>query len=338
MNGTTWQPRFKEIAMAQRKNAAPALVDGLTNDLGGPRTSQLLDRLDAAVPWEKLAKPVLRLSEYRNRGAGRPAWPAITMLKCLLLAKWFNLSDPQLEECLQDRLSFRRFVGLSLTDSTPDETTFVVFRRRLREAKLHEKLFDAVLAHIEQQGLLVREGTLVDATIIEQSTGRKREDGTSTRDEDASFTKKHGRTHHGYKGHIAADRSGIVVKFAFSTAKDHDSRYIDELTEHEPSGGAVIADSAYSDQERRRRLRQRGVIDGIVYKRVRGQAKLHDWQERWNRLVAKLRAKVEHPLGMMKQQFGYRRVRYRGLERNAFDFCVTLIAANVKRSLSLAER
>jgi IS5 family transposase len=329
---------LKEIAMAQRNNAAPALVDGLTSDLGGPRTSKLLDRLDAAVPWEKLTKPVLRLPEYRNRGAGRPTWPAITMIKSLLLAKWFNLSDPQLEECLQDRLSFRRFVGLSLTDCTPDETTFVVFRRRLREANLHEKLFDMVVAHIEQQGLLVKDGTLVDATIIEQSTGRRREDGTSTRDQDASFTSKHGRRYHGYKGHIAADRSGIVKKFTFSTAKDHDSRYIDDLVKDEPSGGAVIADSAYSSHERRTRLRTRGVIDGIVYKRKRGQAKLHEWQERWNRLVAKLRAKVEHPLGMIKQQFGFRRVRYRGLERNAFDFCVSLIAANIKRSLSLAER
>jgi IS5 family transposase len=174
---------------------------------------------------------------------------------------------------------------------------------------MHENLFDTVLDHIEQQGLLVRDGTLVDATIIEQSTGRKRKDGTSTRDEDASFTKKHGRTHHGYKGHIAADRSGIVVKFACSTAKDHDSRHIDKLTKHEPAGGAVIADSAYSSADRRRQLRTRGMIDGISSKRVRGQEKLHDWQENWNRLVSRLRAKVEHPFGMMKQQFGYRRVR-----------------------------
>lgn len=196
--------------MAERTNAAPALVDALTSELGGPRTSHLLDRLDAVVPWKQLASHVLRLLEYRNCGAGRPAWPAITMLNCLLLAKWFNLSDPQLEECLQDRLSFRRFVGLSLTDRTPDETTFVKFRNRLREAKLHEKFFDTVIAHIEQQGLLVREGTLVDATIIAQSIGRKREDGTNSRDEDASFTSKHGRSHHGYKGHIAAARLPAV--------------------------------------------------------------------------------------------------------------------------------
>lgn len=320
--------------MAQRKNAAPALIDGLTSELGGPRTSKTLDRLDAAVPWEKLARPLLRLPEYRNRGAGRPTWPAMTMLKCLLLAKWFNLSDPQLEECLQDRLSFRRFVGLSLTDATPDETTFVVFRRRLRDAKLHEKFFNTVLKHIEEQGLLVKEGTMVDATIIEQSIGRARDDGTSTRDEDASFTSKHGKKHHGYKGHIAVDGSGIITGCAFSTAKDHDSKFIDELTKDESK--AVIADRAYGSDERRRALRARGVIDGIMYKRKRNQATLHDWQARWNRLVSRLRARVEHPLGMMKKQFGYRRVRYRGLERNEFDFFITAAAMNVKRSFHLA--
>ena len=175
---------------------------------------------------------------------------------------------------------------------------------------------------------------MVDATIIEQSTGRRREDGTSTRDEDASFTRKHGRTHHGYKGHIACDLSGIVTDYRFTTAKEHDSRRIDELTETERT--AVYADSAYSDLARRSGLRERGVIDGIIYKRSRGQPELWDWQKRWNRLVSRVRARVEHPFGMMKQQLGYRRVRYRGRERNEFDFALTLAACNIKRSLSLS--
>lgn len=139
-------------------------------------------------------------------------------------------------------------------------------------------------------------------------------DGTRTRDEDASFTSKHSRTSHGYKGHLAADRGGIVVKFAFSTARDHNFRYIDAMTNDEPSGGTVIADSACSDQSYCRRLRERRVMDGIAYKRVRGRAKLHAWQEHWNTRVARLRAKGEPPLVMIKQQIGYRRVRYRGLE------------------------
>lgn len=319
--------------MGQRRNAEPGLIDGMTSDLGGPRTSALLGRLDAAVPWEKLAAPVLRLPEYQGRGAGRPAWPAVTMLKCLLLAKWFDLSDPQLEECLQDRLSFRRFAGLSLTDATPDETTFVVFRRRLREANLHEKIFKRIVEHMEAQGMLVKEGSMVDATIIEQSRGRKREDGTSTRDEDASFTRKHGRAHHGYKGHIKLDRSGVATDWRFTTARDHDGAALDEMTRAERV--AVIADAMYDSKARRSSLRARGVIDGIAYQRRRGQGELSDWQRRWNKAVARARAKVEHPFAMIKQQLGLRRVRYRGLERNAFDFCMTLAAANIKRSLSI---
>jgi len=159
--------------MAQRKQRDWGLIDGLTAELGGPRTSKLLTRLDAVVPWVRIAEPVLALPAYQA-GPGRPAWPAVMMLKCLMLAKWFGLSDPQLEETRQDRLSFRRFVGLSLTDATPDETTFVVFRRRLREAGLHEVIFAAVVEHLEEQSVLVKDGTLVDATIIEAPTVRPR--------------------------------------------------------------------------------------------------------------------------------------------------------------------
>lgn len=168
----------------------------------------LLERLDAGTPWRELAAPIYALPEYTNPGPGRPSCDPALMIKCLMLAKWFKLSDPQLEEQLKDRISFRRFVGLRFTDATPDETTFVRFRNRLREARLHDHIFDAVVRYIEGQGLLVREGTLVDATITDQSRGRGRDDGTRTRDPDASFTKKHGETRHGYKGHIAADLSG----------------------------------------------------------------------------------------------------------------------------------
>jgi len=317
--------------MAIRKNSDPGFVDAMLE--GSTRTAGLLERLEAATPWRDLAAPILRLPEYINTGAGRPAWDPVVMLKALMLAKWFNLSDPGLEDAIKDRISFRRFVGLSFDDATPDETSFVVFRRRLREAGLHDTIFAAVVEHIEGQGLLVKAGTMVDATIIEQSRGRTRADGTSTRDSDASFTKKHGKTHHGYKGHVAVDFSKIVTGYRFTTASEHDSRRIDELVKDERH--AVIADSAYASEARRAALRGRGVIDGIIYKRQRGQAELRPWQERWNTAVSRLRARVEHPLGMLKQQLGYRRARYRGRDRNEFDFALTLAACNLKRSLSL---
>lgn len=322
-----------EAIMAVRKNESMGFVDAALDGLGGPRSAALLERLDAATPWEKLAAPIRALPEYNNPGAGHPPWCPVLMLKCLMLQKWNNLSDPGLEENLKDRISFRKFVGLSFTDKTPDETTFVKFRSRLREADIHDKVFDAVVKHIESKGLLVKEGTMVDATIIEAPRGRPRPDGTTTRDQDASFTSKHGVPHHGYKGHISADLTGIITDYRFGTAKEHDSNHIDDLMINETK--LVLADSAYSSAKRRDELRARGIIDGICYKRNRGQKKLYDWQERWNAIVARDRARVEHPTAMMKQQLGYRKVRYRGRERNAFDFAMILTACNLKRSLSL---
>lgn len=322
--------------MAIRKNAPMGFADVVLEDLGSTRTSKLLARLDAATPWDQLAHPIKRLPEYKPHGAGRPPWEPTMMLKAMMLAKWFNLSDPGLEEALLDRISFRKFVGLSFADATPDETTFVKFRKRLREAGLEDYLFRSVVKHLDSQGFLVREGTMVDATIIEQSTGSKNDDGESTRDEDASFTRKHGKTHHGYKAHIACDLSGVVTGYKITTAKVHDSKCIDELVEDEEK--AVYADSAYSSKDRRASLRHRGVIDAIVYKRSRGQKALYDWQDRWNMLVSKARSRVEHPFAMMKHQLGYRKVRYRGLERNAFDVCLMLMACNLKRGLWIGSR
>lgn len=256
--------------MAERINRQPGFVDAWTANLGGPRTSALLEQLDAAVPWYKLVKPVAKLPKYNGgeRG-GRPAWPVLMMIKCLLLAKGFGLSDPQLEECLRDRLSFRRFVGLALEDATPDETTFVRFRKRLRDNNLDRKLFDITLKHLERRGLLLKQGTLVDATIIEAGRGSKRDDGSSTRDPDAGFTKKHGRSYHGYKDHIAADRGGLVTGYRFSAATPHDSKFIDELTRRETA--MVVADSAFRSVERESALTARRVVCAITFSRRSGR-------------------------------------------------------------------
>ena len=322
--------------MAERKNAAPTFADAVTYDLGGPRTSELLKKLDNAIPWEKIAQPVRRLPEYRNTGAGRPTWSAVLMVKALMLAKWFNLSDPQLEECLQDRLSFRRFVGLSLQDATPDETSFVRFRQRLREARLHEKIFRLVVEHLDGHGVLVKQGTLVDATIVEAPKGVKRDDGTSTRDPDVTRTVKHGRQYHGYKGHIAMDRSRVVTGWRFTTAKEHDGHSMDQLTQNEKV--LVAGDSQYDSRARREAMKARGLIPMIAYQRRRGQKELLEWKQGWNLAVATVRASVEHTFAMLKQHMGYRRTRYRGLDRNATDFALTLTALNMRRAVSLLDQ
>ncbi|QQE12263.1 IS5 family transposase [Planctomycetota bacterium] len=316
----------------ERRSSEPGLIDGLTADLGGAKTSSFLDKVQKAIDFKTLANGLREDLTPKQPKGGRPFWPVEVMVKCLMLAKWYSLSDPQLEEQLCDRLSFRRFVGLSLSDATPDETTFVRFRQRLRETGHGSTLFDSVLKQLQNKGLVLKEGSLVDATIITQSTGGKNKDGDSTRDRSASFTKKHGKTYHGYKASINASTDGFITDYRLDTAKVHDSQHIDELIEDEAV--AVYADSAYMSKLRRKSLKNKGIFDGIIQRRVRGQKQLSVEQQRHNKACSQVRAKVEHPFAWLKQQMGYRRVRYRGLLRNGLDFGLIAAAYNIKRSLS----
>jgi len=325
----------------ERTNAQPSFLDHLTAQLGGKRTGQLLSRVNELIDFDAVAAPIRALPEYQAKASdpGRRPWEAALMVRCVFLAKLYNLSDPQLEEQLRDRLSFRRFVGLSLDDRTPDETSFVVFRNRLREAGLHDAIFYGVLEQIERHGLLVKQGTIVDATILETSRGTKRKEANSngpkdslTRDPDATFTAKNDETYFGFKGHNATDLSKIVTGYSYTTASVHDSREIDELTQGEQN--AVIADSAYSDRKRRADLEARGVTPAIIHKRVRGQKELHPWQKKFNKLVSRVRALVEHPFAWMNK-VGFTRVRYRGLARNMVDYVLVLTAYNIRRTVGL---
>ena len=316
----------------ERRSDGPSLIDGMTADLGGPRTAGFLEKVQRVIDFEALADSIRADVAPEHRRGGRPFYPVVLMIKCLLLAKWYGLSDPQLEEQLRDRLSFRRFVGLGLTDPTPDETTFVNFRKRLRESGHGSTLFDGVLEQLRNKGLVLEEGSLVDATIVEQATGGKNAEGESTRDRGASFTKKHGRSYHGFKAHVNVSTDRIVTDYVFDTAKVHDSQHIDQLIEGETQ--AVYADSAYMDKQRSEELAERGVDDRIVQRRVRGQDELTEAQQAHNRACSKVRALVEHPFAWM-EQMGYRKARYRGLTRNGLDFGLTALAYNIKRSLSL---
>jgi transposase, IS5 family len=322
----------------ERKLAEPTFADAVAADLGGPRTRGFLDRCQELIPWCALADSIGHLFPEQPKG-GRPFWPAVVMLKCVMLQKWYGLSDPQLEEQLRDRLSFRRFAGLSLDEDTPDETTMVHFRDRLRSAGCASTLFDSALASLRARALVLKEGTIVDATIVDAPQGRKvtEADGTErhTRDGCASYTKNHGTLRHGYKAHIATDTRGMSTDWVFDSARPHDSNHIDPLTRGEDT--AVYADSAYSSKDRRGRLGEAGVLDRIVHKRVRGQAELSAEQKTHNTACSRVRAFVEHPRAWMVKM-GYTAARYRGLTRNALDFALTAVAYNFKRSFSLLGR
>ena len=323
----------------ERKVSGPTLIEQvLSESLGGPRRRAFLAKMREAVPWEALAKPVRELYRNDTGKGGRPSVSAVVMVKCLLAQKWFGYSDPQLEEALLDSIALREFVGLGQGDSVVDETTMVVFRRRLREAGLTHALFDAVVEHLQQRGLIVDEGTIVDATILQAPQGKKSKDESGevkdTRDKQAGFTKKHGRSYHGYKAHIATDVRGLAKDYRVTPANEHDSKRFDELTEDETK--AKYGDSAYKDRQRKRRMEDAGIFCGIIERRVRGQDELTAQQKAHNKKVSRVRAHVEHVFGWGWQMGQFVRARYRGIRRNAEDIGWGLIAYNLKRSVSLS--
>jgi IS5 family transposase len=322
----------------ERKLAEPTFTDVMIADLGGPRTGEFLARCEQLIPWGKLADSIKPLFPEQPQG-GRPFWPAEVMLKCVMLQKWYGLSDPGLEEQLRDRISFRRFVGLSMEETTPDETTLVKFRERLREQGCASTIFEAALESLQARGLVLKQGSIIDATLVDAPQGRKVKelDGTErhTRDRCASYTKNHGTLRHGYKAHVTTDTRGMITDWVFDSARPHDSNHIDQLTVTEQI--AVYADSAYGSKERRERLKEKKIADRIVHKRVRGQAELSVQQKMHNTACSRVRAFVEHPRAWMVKM-GYTATRYRGLVRNALDFALMAVAYNFKRSFCLLGR
>lgn len=288
-----------------------------------------LDRIEVLFDWPCLAKLLKPLRSSR----GRKGYPALTMFKALLLQQWYGLSDPGLEEALLDRLSFRRFCGFSLEDATPDETTFVRFRAALAERGLAEKVFGEVSHQLEMQGLILKTGTLIDASLVAASVSKPGgpKAAASPLDPEAAWTKQYGRSYFGYKAHIAVDQfSCLIRKAELTPANIYESLLADDLIMGDEK--AVYADKGYEHKDRRRRLKAQGIKDRIMHRSHKHQNGLPHWQQVRNRLIIPLRASVEKLFGTMKRSYGYTRVPYRGLQRNANHLHLLCIAMNMRRA------
>ena len=291
-----------------------------------------LERIDGLFKWcrlETLLKPI------RSK-IGRKGYPSLAMFKALLLQQWYGLSDPGLEEALLDRFSFRRFCGFSLDDATPDETTFVRFRAALAEHAIAEKLFGEVGRQLDRHGLILKTGTLIDASLIEAQVSRPAGDSgeRSALDPDADWTRRGGSYFFGYKAHVAVDEGSELIRGATMTsAKINDTEPADELVQGDEK--AVYADKAYDTKARRQRLKAAGIKDRIMRRANKHQPVLPHWEQVRNKLIAPIRAAVERTFGVLKRSYGYRRVRYRGLAKNTSHLFVLCIALNLRRAEKL---
>jgi IS5 family transposase len=303
--------------------------------------NERLERISGLIDWGPIAGLV---AQVRPGETGRPPYEPLSMFKALLLAQWYGLSDPGLEEALLDRVSFRRFCGLALDAATPDETTLCRFRNALRQAGLGERLFQEVLGQLERAGFVLKAGTLIDATLV-QSSGRTPPSGSTPRDSesrsahdpDANWTRagKARRLFFGYKVHIAVDQgSGLIRGRKLTGAKTYESEVADALVQGDEK--AIYADKAYEKRARREALKARGIKDRIQHRRNKYQKELPRWQVVRNKLIGRVRQGVERTFSQFKGRYRLRRMRYSGLDANAFHLDLIAIAYNLQAAIRLA--
>lgn len=287
------------------------------------RREQFLGEMDRVIPWQRLLR--LITPHYPKPGRGRPPMPLATMLRIYFVQQFFNLSDPQAEDAIYDSESIRRFVGVELGDeAVPDETTILHFRHLLERHRLTEKLFGAVLHLLEEQRLLLKAGTIVDATIISAPSSTK--NAAQQRDPEMRQVRKGNGWYFGMKLHIGADTRGIVHSLTTTDAAVSDSTQMAALLHGAET--AVYGDRAYWSQGARAHYEQAGVRFR-VNRRGHRHAPLTAYWQTINRARSRIRSHVEHPFLVVKRLWGFAMVRYRGLAKNTARAFTMLALTNL---------
>ena len=317
-----------------------------------------LEAIDALMPWEsfraEIEAVVLTPEEERKSTAGRKPIDAIVMFRMLVVQSLYNLSDEQAEYQVRDRLSFTRFLGLALEDRIPDATTLWLFREKLAQAGLIEKLFQRFDQHLQAKGYIARGGQMVDATIVPvPKTRNTREENEAVKsgqtpqewsgksakhrqkDKDARWTKKHGRSFYGYKNHINADaRYKLIRGYEVTDASVHDSQTLDGLLNKANTSSDVYADSAYRSAEIEAKLKARGFTSRI-HRRATRNHPLSEAQQDANRRRSRTRARIEHVFGAQETAPGGRIVRTIGIVRAKAKIGLQNLVYNARRLVTL---
>lgn len=291
-----------------------------------------LERVTELVHWDRFEKA---LAGFRDDGPGRPGYRPLLLFKALLLQAWYGLSDADLEHLLGDRLSFTRFVGLTVEDDVPDHTTLCRFRNRLIAERVLEKLFTELDQQLEQAGLVLKQGTILDATLIEAAAARRGPQDAVV-DPDAAYAKRQGKSGvtYGYKAHVGVDEgSGLIRAVTTTPANINDTTPADALIRGDEA--AVYADMAYDTKERRSGLKAAGIKPRIMRRPNKHHPVLPRRLARLNRLIARRRAAVETTFATWKRRMGLLRARYFGLQKTAGQILLVAMAFNLRRAAVL---
>ena len=303
------------------------------------RKREFLDEMNLVVPWAELVSLIAPHAPAPGAKGGRPPFAVETMLRVHFIQQWFNLSDPAMEEALYDMALFREFVGLDAgEDNLPDESTILRFRHLLESHDLSLQILATVNATLAAKGLLLKSGTVVDATLIAAPSSTKNSSGE--RDPEMHQTKKGNQWHFGMKAHIGVDAdSGLVHTVLGTAANVNDVTQTHALVHGEETD--VFADAGYQGVGKRQETQDIEVNWHVAMRP--GKRKVLDKstpmgaiQDQLERAKARIRAKVEHPFRVIKRQFGHVKVRYRGLAKNTAQLHTLFALSNlwmVRRTL-----
>jgi IS5 family transposase len=297
------------------------------------RKEQFLDDMEQIIPWTDLSKAIEPYYPKEPRGAGRKPVGLERMLRIHFLQHWFELSDPGAEEALYDSRAMRLFVGIDLgKEPVPDESTICKFRHLMEKHNLGDELFRQVNVYLAENGLKVNRGTTVDASIINAPSSTKNKE--KQRDPDMHQTRKGNQWHFGMKTHIGVDsKTKLIHSVAVTPANVHDSKMLEDLLHGDET--RVWGDSAYAGQKE---VIKRCAPEALDFTQKKGSRNriLTEAEKATNRQKSSIRSRVEHVFGILKGRFGYRKVRYRGLDKNAhavFTKCALVNLVIAKRQL-----
>lgn len=285
------------------------------------RRDVFLSQMDQIIPWS-ICEDIIR-PHYPTAGNGRPPKALSGMLRIYFLQQWYNYSDPAMEEALYDIPALRQFSRFHY-EQIPDESTILGFRHLLEKHDLTEQLFQLMERYLSDRGLILSEGTIVDASIVAAPPSTKNKD--KSRDPEMKQTKKGNQWHFGMKMHIGSDTQGRVHSVAVTDAAVHDSQVLDDLVHGEER--AIYGDKAYASRDRQAEFEANGVTWRVNRKAKRGK-KLNAADKAFNRKSNRTRARVEHAFGVVKNLWGYRKVRYKGLTKNAAQVFTLFALANL---------
>ena len=291
-----------------------------------------LERVSALVDWAGIEALLVGL---RDPGPGRPGYRPLLLFKSLLVQAWHGLSDAELEYRLGDSLAFGRFVGLALEDDVPDHTTLCRFRNQLVEHALLPRLFAEMDRQLEAAGLVLKRGTLLDATLIEAAAARRRF-GQPSADPDAAYARRSGKpgSTYGYKAHVGVDEgSGLIRSLVTTPANVNDTTPADALVRGDEQ--AVLADAAYHTHARERALKARGIKPRLMRRPNKHHPVLPPRLKRLNGLISRRRAAVETTFATWKRRMGLTRVRYFGLPKVGGQMLMAAMAFNLRKAAVL---